>query len=195
MELFDAALVGGALLVVVAIFLWSRSSVHSPRPIEGRKGAKRPSANSGLVSKLFLSGDWRSWEAPLDIVAGESRYGRALRNLTGPARENGYLIPTVATLTREPSNAFDPNAIKVKVRRHQVGYIMREVAALLAPHMDSLGTDNLEVAAIIRGGYEDAPNVGVHLWLHRSSASGPIFRLTESEALEVSWPPNDDEGK
>lgn len=59
-------------------------------------------------------------------------------------------------LEPEPENPYDPNAIAVKVSHegtiHHVGYVPKELAALIAPHLDS---EALMVKIVeITGGFE-----------------------------------------
>lgn len=41
------------------------------------------------------------------------------------------------TIEREPSNQYDPNAIKVLVDGRQIGYIGKDFSGILAPMMDN----------------------------------------------------------
>lgn len=41
------------------------------------------------------------------------------------------------TIEREPSNKYDPNAIKVLVDGRQIGYIGKDFSSILAPMMDN----------------------------------------------------------
>jgi hypothetical protein len=59
-------------------------------------------------------------------VVGESRYFRELRKLAG-ATSTGER-ETTAVLVPEPDNKYDPNAIRVSIEGHMVGYLPREVA-------------------------------------------------------------------
>lgn len=59
-------------------------------------------------------------------------------------------------LEPEPQNAYDPNALAVKVSykgfAYHVGYVPKEMAALIAPHLDG---ENLMVQiSEITGGFE-----------------------------------------
>lgn len=93
-------------------------------------------------------------------VAGESR-----RSATGQPRQ---LILHAAepgdpvTLLREPKNPHDTNAILVKIASHDIGYITRPDAEILAPLIDA-GTPFDAAIHEIRGGVRDAPSVGVRV--------------------------------
>lgn len=144
------------------------------------------------VDEGWIEGDdWRGWEAPRNVVRGESRFRPALRRLTGKQHPAGYLIPVEASLVREPANAYDSNAFRVEVGGELVGYLAREVAAQVAGIADRAGCRAMQVCAILRGGSTDYPDVGVHLWLDRRRSRGiPVFETGEM----VSWPPSPDEG-
>ena len=132
---------------------------------------------------------------PLNIVAGEGHYAVALKKFTGPPRPGGYLIPKQVRLVREPENPFDPNAIKVTIAGQTVGHIRREVAEILSPQMDAQSLREFSTTGVIRGGYEDAPNIGVHLWFDRRAAAEAGLDANFLSHYEVSWPPGDDEGE
>ena len=73
-------------------------------------------------------------------------------------------------LHREPDNRFDENAILVRVADHDIGYISRSDAKVLAPALD----EGLEYKARIHqliGGVQDAPSIGARIsiaWLGQS---------------------------
>ena len=50
----------------------------------------------------------------------------------------GILPGTPVVLVREPTNAYDPNAIQVWIAGERVGYLPKGDAAKLAPTMDQL---------------------------------------------------------
>jgi len=62
-------------------------------------------------------------------------------------------------LVREPTNAFDANAVAVQVGGEVVGYIARDDAAELAPVLDS-GRRYSAIVHCIRGGVPDYPSYG-----------------------------------
>jgi hypothetical protein len=54
-------------------------------------------------------------------------------------------------LVREPNNAYDPNAIQVKLQTGEtLGYLTREFAAVLCKQMDAGGSVQAQVSRIIR---------------------------------------------
>ena len=67
-------------------------------------------------------------------------------------------------LRREPSNPYDPNAIRVERRNgQQIGYIDRHLAANLAPEFDKNGDSVPATINEITGGYDRYSNLGVRL--------------------------------
>jgi hypothetical protein len=146
------------------------------------------------VSADWATGDdWLLWESPRNFVAGESHYLPALRALTGPVREYGYLRPSEVCFVREADNAYDGNAWRAEVGGRLVGYVRREIAAQLSPPLDRFGCATFTVCGVLRGGSISAPNVGVHVWLNRRTSAGPELVLADS-AREVPWPPHEQEG-
>jgi hypothetical protein len=153
--------------------------------------------NSNISRDWYKSNIWRKWESPLNIVRGESRYQDELISIAGPPCENGYLVPKEVVLIREPNNSFDKNAIKVEIEKKKVGYIAKELAEKIAPVFDSNKCKSLLIAGLIRGGFTNAPNFGVHLWINRQLNSNldiPIDKKTLS-SFKVKWPPEYDEGE
>lgn len=142
------------------------------------------------------SEQWRSWEAPLNVVRGESYRQESLMALCGPARPQGYLVPVESKVAREPDNPVDGNALRVEIRGEHVGYLAEELAEQLSPPLDKARCDGFEVAGIIRGGYSDSPSFGLHLWLNRLVTPGPRIKLHPSviEQFAISWPPMPGEG-
>jgi len=138
--------------------------------------------------------EWRGWDAPGNFISGESHYKDALTALAGPPRDEGYLIPVKVAIIREPTNTYDSNAFRAEVDGRHIGYLARHIAAQLSGPLDAVGCGRFEVCGILRGGSEDAPNIGVHVWLGRRLSPGPEIMQRDEGGL-VSWPPYDDEGK
>ena len=82
-------------------------------------------------------------------VAGVSFRDDYPNNLLKLGQECGGDHALAATLVRDPSNDFDPNAIEVHVEEGgSIGYIPAEAAKSLAPLLDS--GQHVEVEAWIR---------------------------------------------
>jgi len=82
----------------------------------------------------------------LEISLAGLSYRATSTTIEELAKETPYKV----TLEREPGNHNDPNAIAVKLveqprRGWQIGYVPRQIAALLAPRLDS-GQDWVENA-------------------------------------------------
>lgn len=104
-------------------------------------------------------------------VVGESHYQAALRNAAhGRAAGAGFdeHLPVTAVLVPEPTNPYDPNAVRVDVRSDAgpaiVGYLAREVAAHYQPALLALDANHYGTcAARITGGGEKYYGIYVHL--------------------------------
>lgn len=138
--------------------------------------------------------EWRSWEAPYDLVRGEFAREEAFRKMVGPPRKHGYLLPVEVTLIREPTNSNDPNAVRAEVDGVTLGYLDRNFAAQASPVIDKGGCPEFVVAGLIRGGTtRKAKSYGLHIWTARRISPGPNISGDLAQ-FEVSWPPYPVEG-
>jgi hypothetical protein len=134
---------------------------------------------------------WLSWDPPRNYIAGEASYKQSLRKLTGPPRADGYCVPVVVRLVREPTNSYDANAIRADVSGACIGYLRRHLAAQLAPVLDRAKCSEFTVPGLLRGGSTAARNVGCHVWLDRSmTVNGPSLTLPREDEWIVPWPVN-----
>jgi hypothetical protein len=104
-------------------------------------------------------------------VAGESFYGeeiaKTLPTCWGDDEDDRVFR---AILVPEPNNEFDANAIGVWSSLGQLGHLPREDAALYRPLFDEIrqrGYDGGVCEAVMRGGTQDKPNIGIVLRLSR----------------------------
>lgn len=120
--------------------------------------APRGSANPSI--------QWRPASFPMEVV-GESRYQDALVAICGAHTRYGHEGEYLAVLKREPSNAFDPNAIAVHIDGRKVGYLSREQAERVSIQMDEAGLGAVRCSARVRGGWRtnqyDEGHYGVRL--------------------------------
>lgn len=109
---------------------------------------------------------WRQDSFPCEVV-GESHYQTALAAICGRQSVDGHDLKTVATLAREPSNAFDRNAVMVSVGGRQVGYLPREQAERVGRQLIEAGLPFVECMARIQGGWrrddDDEGHFGIRL--------------------------------
>ena len=108
-------------------------------------------------------------------VKGESNYQRELEAIAGPKTEEGYDLPIVGVLMREPDNQYDPNAIAVYAASPRtghalkVGYVNRDDAAAMAPGLDRLNAqgETVGLEGRIRGGWlrDDGDEGHFGIWL------------------------------
>lgn len=109
----------------------------------------------------------RGWTFP---VVGESNFQDNLLRLAGGEKsEEGAKIDVTATLTPEPNNPYDKNAIAVYVSKKQVGYLRREDAQTFAEFLRHHDAGSATCSARIVGGWdrgdEDEGHFGVKLSL------------------------------
>jgi hypothetical protein len=75
-------------------------------------------------------------------------------------------IYTTAVLELEPTNDFDPTAVKVLVEGMQVGYIPKSLSGTATEHIKGLGKTSLEVPARLGWDTDNPqPLIGVMLAL------------------------------
>jgi hypothetical protein len=105
-------------------------------------------------------------------VAGTSYQQSELLALAGGKRGNrGVNLRCLAELWPEPTNAYDPNAVAVRIDGHQVGWLPRAAAAPVAAALGRLRGAGLVygVTAMIVGGWDngdgDTGYFGVRVFL------------------------------
>lgn len=109
---------------------------------------------------------WRTDSYPSEVV-GESNYQAALTSICGAHTRHGHDLEVVASLSREPANAHDPNAVMVSIRGMKVGYLPRDQAQRVSAQMRQDDLATVECNACIRGGWRtnqhDEGHFGVRL--------------------------------
>lgn len=111
---------------------------------------------------IDVSGDDR-----IDVV-GESFRRDALARIAGIGGDGEVLRQHIATLVPEPTNAYDRNAIKVLIAGEHVGYIPRDLAAILADGVSNLRAEHGDVTTLAElngSGTEYGFGVVLHLKL------------------------------
>jgi hypothetical protein len=148
------------------------------------------------LSDVNVPGDWGSteqwyeWEAPRNLVAGESYRQKDLRRLARlkKLRPGGVLVPVEVCFVREPDNEHDRNAFRAEMDGQLIGYLRREAAKQIAPVLDRARCARFTVAGVLRGGSVETPSVGCHVWLTRRTTPGPAISLAD-DAWIAPWPP------
>lgn len=91
-------------------------------------------------------------------VKGEAAYQDNFVALVGTKREGGYDVAVTATLRREPTNRYDPNAVAVYVEGRLLGYVNRDDSAGMSLYLSRIEAAApgrpVEVAARIVGGWD-----------------------------------------
>lgn len=106
-------------------------------------------------------------------VVGEGSYQDAIERIAGPKEPEGKQMLVGATLRCEPSNEYDPNAVRVEVMGQLVGYLPRDLAAKVCTALSAKG-GAVEGSGMIVGGWRDAiseGHFGVRVWLNGRVAS------------------------
>ena len=88
-------------------------------------------------------------------AVGESNYQPAYEKLCGPKTEDGHVQRLTVTLTPEPNNQYDPNAVAVTIEGHKLAHLAKAQAKEYQPLLLELARKGIEAqcAAVIRGGW------------------------------------------
>ena len=100
---------------------------------------------------LPMSGDYN-----FDIV-GEASYQDALDQLAGGKTDAGVHVQKLATLILEKNNPVDPNAVRVDIEGHTVGYLSRAHAVRFRK---TINRSHCVAPALITGGWNRAGSQG-----------------------------------
>ncbi|MEY8828911.1 hypothetical protein AB9K34_10920 [Sedimentitalea sp. XS_ASV28] len=107
-------------------------------------------------------------------IAGAGNYQAELLRLAGGRkREYGVRIDEQATLSPEPSNPHDPDAVAVFIRKMKVGYLRKNDAPTFGAFLKEAGADRASCSARIVGGWDDGEGNEGHFGVK----------------LSLSWPP------
>jgi hypothetical protein len=120
---------------------------------------------SGLLSRVFGTRRTRPTAAtqelihaatlytghePLEVV-GESHYQEALWRIVGGRTSDPVRYETVARLLPDPGNAYDPNAVEVRIDGALVGYLSRQDAVAYRPGLLRLVERSVNRLVALRG--------------------------------------------
>jgi hypothetical protein len=133
------------------------------------KNKSKPAPQNNLTPRdERWSGDLeRFGDIRVDVV-GESHYQPAIRAACGWKRGTDTLFHCVAELVPEPTNPYDPNAIKVTINGACVGYLPRQEAATLGPAIrEAIEQQGSGACRAVIAGHAtgDTDNLGVFLHL------------------------------
>lgn len=125
-------------------------------------------------------------------VVGESHRQEVLAAIAGPKDAVGKRERSGVTLRCEPTNPYDANAVRVEVLGQLVGYVQRDLAALVhAPMMRNCG-GAVEARGLIVGGWkdgEDEGHYGIRVWITSRDAARLGLRPDELDSsLRPAWP-------
>ena len=127
--------------------------------------SKAPEKSSGKKEVLYLVGT-----AKFELkIAGVEHYQAVLEALCGPRVPRRVNIFEAASLILEANNPHDKNAVRVEMRRKQVGCLSPEAANLLRQQLKAKGIPKGvgHCSAVIRGGWvsSDGRNGPYEVWL------------------------------
>lgn len=138
----------GGLVAIIMLVIW--------RWVKHFRDLEEPEALVERASCPHMEGDG---SFGFDIV-GEGSYQEALDSIAGGKTKNGHEIELLATLTREPDNPHDRNAIAVIIAGRKVGYIARTEAEAIAEMIDRHGYSQFTADAMIVGGWTSRKSEG-----------------------------------
>lgn len=137
--------IGGEIACVVFFVaamcfgIWLLGKLFGPKP----KGRGPPAAVS----------QWRIQPLPVgrrvDVV-GEASYQDELEDVAGGRTYRGADELKTAVLVPEPSNPYDPNAIRVTIDGVLVGYLSRKNAELVSEYLNGLAAQGTLVSCSAR---------------------------------------------
>ncbi len=88
-------------------------------------------------------------------VVGESHYKRNLDAIAGADNDgDGVDLVRTAYMVPEPRNPNDHNAVRVDIDQLPVGYLPRDLAAVLSPALRRAGLVAIQTQAHITAGFE-----------------------------------------
>ena len=112
-------------------------------------------------------------ENPVEVdVVGEARYQDNLERLAGRKQAVGKEHRVGVTLRCEPTNQYDPNAVRVESMGLVVGYLPKQLAAGACAGMSRHG-GAVEGQGLIVGGWKDGSSegsFGIRVWLREDDA-------------------------
>jgi hypothetical protein len=136
-------------------------------------GASAPLASSNGAAVIIGDGKFGF------PVVGEAHHQDILEVLAGGRREVSARVALAALLLPQPDNPYDPDAVAVFMRGHEVGHLTRNVAPEFLQALHAGGYDRAACEAMIVGGWDDGESRGSYGV--RLNASRP-FRLESAAA-------------
>jgi hypothetical protein len=128
-------------------------AVGEPKPKQPSgflPGARRSSTRCAVI---LGDGEFRF------PIVGESHYQIEIEAIAGGRSEDGARNLLVeATLAREPTNPYDPNAVVVKIENQTVGYLSRDTAKLFCRALEESEFETVSCEAVINGGWDRGPD-------------------------------------
>jgi single-stranded-DNA-specific exonuclease len=152
-------------------------SKDRPEPAEGHQEAK-----DDFVDRLFRQSKNYLAREPYAGIADASHFHTKVVGVSFERRQDmlaGLSEGLELSLERQPENPHDANAIAVKFGAMQIGFLKKDLARQLAPHIDK-GVRYRARIASLTGGVRDK-NRGVNIYVQREAA---IALLTQQRIEE-----------
>ena len=135
-----------------------------------------PEGDSGVAEELFSHASEILSRDEFAGIAEAQGFVTKLMGTSFDGRQDlvrGLSAGDLLQLRREPRNSDDPNALAVlDSSGRRLGYLRRQIAAALAPHVDAGRRYEVRVLGVT-GGDELRPTLGVNLRLERVAEAGP----------------------
>jgi hypothetical protein len=149
-----ASLILLALLAVILYIVYRPSSSVGGTTQQSHREAWNPEA----VRLCPIVGGFIS-------AVGESNYLDELNEILRSTPKHKGRYETIATLSPEPSNPHDPNAIRILIGDKPVGYLSRaDAKRFRKSHSAAIASEQIiQCRARLTGGTDEKPNIGVLL--------------------------------
>ncbi|HYZ16360.1 MAG TPA: HIRAN domain-containing protein, partial [Candidatus Acidoferrum sp.] len=119
---------------------------------------------------------------PYGTIGAASAFNTKVVGVSFEGRQDvvaGVVPGAALDLRRDPSNAYDPNAIGVWYGALQLGFLKREIAARIAPNIDAGERYRADVTAITGGGTKA---FGINIYVTRERAASRALTVGATAA-------------
>jgi hypothetical protein len=155
-----------------------RRRINELRGRHGMEDARRTIGTRNVCAdRGVLAATAGAQPDPTVDAVGESHYQEALETVAGGRTSFGVHIPLItAQLVREPTNPYDPDAVRVEADGRQLGYLPKEDAPRFHAAIDKLAVQGCLATcrARLTGGWDrghgDRGSIGLQLLTGRRPA-------------------------
>ncbi len=149
------------------------------------KNEPKPAPQNNLTARdeRWAEDIERFGDIRVDVV-GESHYQSAIRAACDWKRGTDTLFHCVAELVPEPTNPYDPNAIKVTINGACVGYLPRQDAAKLGPAIrEAIKLQGSGACRAVIAGHANSATDNLGVFLHLDA------KWAETRLTLFTWQP------